>query len=135
MRISDWSSDVCSSDLLEDIQQIEVVSGPGGTLYGPNAVNGVINITTKSARDTLGGLACGTIAAKDRTAALRYGLPVGDGALRVYGNYFERGDQPDEAGLAIDDGAEGYQAGFRMDLGSEASAFTLQGDPIGRAHV
>src|SRR3546814_15930721 len=78
------------SPVLEDIQQIEVVSGPGGTLYGPNAVNGVINITTKSARDTLGGLARGTIAANDRTAALRYGLPVGDGALRVYGNYFEQ---------------------------------------------
>src|SRR3546814_13466694 len=55
------------SPVLEDIQQIEVVSGPGGTLYGPNAVNGVINITTKSARDTLGGLARGTIAANDRT--------------------------------------------------------------------
>src|SRR3546814_9279689 len=57
------------SPVLEDILQIEVVSGPGGTLYGPNAVNGVINITTKSARDTLGGLARGTIAANDRTAA------------------------------------------------------------------
>ena len=116
------------SPVLEDIQQIEVVSGPGGTLYGPNAVNGVINITTKSARDTLGGLARGTVGAKDPTAALRYGLPVGDGALRVYGNYFERGDQPAEAGLDIKDSAQGYQAGFRMDLGSDASAFTLQGD-------
>src|SRR3546814_269760 len=42
------------SPVLEDIQQIAVVSGPGGTLYGPNAVHGVINITTKSARDPLG---------------------------------------------------------------------------------
>lgn len=42
------------SPLLEDLQQIEVISGPGGTLYGPNAVNGVINITSRDAQDTLG---------------------------------------------------------------------------------
>ena len=42
--------------LLEDIEQIEVISGPGGTLYGPNAVNGVINITTRDSRETIGGL-------------------------------------------------------------------------------
>jgi iron complex outermembrane receptor protein len=114
--------------VLEDIQQIEVVSGPGGTLYGPNAVNGVINIATKSAYDTLGGLARGTVAANDLTAALRYGVPVGAGALRVYGNYFDRSDQPAEAGVAIDDGAEGFQAGFRMDLDADENAFTLQGD-------
>ncbi len=116
------------SPVLEDIAQVEVVSGPGGTLYGPNAVNGVINITTKSARDTLGGLARGTVAANDRTAALRYGLPVGDGAVRIYGNYFHRGDQPSGPAVGVDDSAEGFQGGFRMDLGSEESAFTLQGD-------
>ncbi len=116
------------SPVLEDIQQIEVVSGPGGTLYGPNAVNGVINITTKSAYETLGGLARGTLAANDQTAALRYGVPIGEGALRVYGNYFNRSEQPAEAGVDYDDGAQGFQAGFRMDAGSGESAFTLQGD-------
>lgn len=116
------------SPVLEDVAQIEVVSGPGGTLYGPNAVNGVISVTTKNARDTVGGLARATVAANERTAALRYGVPIGDGAIRFYGNYFDRGDQPDDSGRRLDDSAEGFQAGFRMDLGTEESAFTLQGD-------
>ncbi|WP_324750943.1 TonB-dependent receptor [Sphingomonas sp. LY54] len=115
--------------VLEDVQQIEVVSGPGGTLYGPNAVNGVINISTKDARDTLGGLARATVAANERTAALRYGMPIGEtGAVRVYGNYFDRSDQPAGPAGDINDRYRGYQAGFRMDLGSDDSSFTLQGD-------
>ena len=115
--------------LLEDIQQIEVVSGPGGTLYGPNAVNGVINISTKSARDTLGGFARGTVAANERTAALRYGLPLGDAAgLRVYGTYFDREGLPAGAAGDINDDFSGFQVGFRMDAGGPDSNFTLQGD-------
>lgn len=115
--------------LLEDIQQIEVVSGPGGTLYGPNAVNGVINISTKSAMDTIGGLARGTVAASERTAALRYGLPLGDaGAVRVYGTWFDREGLLAGAAGDIDDDFSGLQAGFRMDLSGRASRFTLQGD-------
>lgn len=51
------------SPLLEDLQQIEVISGPGGTLYGPNAVNGVVNITSRDAHDTLGALMRGTAGA------------------------------------------------------------------------
>jgi len=115
--------------VLEDVQQIEVVSGPGGTLYGPNAVNGVINVSTKDARDTLGGLARATVAANERTAALRYGIPIGEtGGVRVYGNYFDRADQPAGPAGDIDDRYRGYQAGFRMDIGSDDSSFTLQGD-------
>jgi iron complex outermembrane receptor protein len=115
--------------ILEDVQQIEVVSGPGGTLYGPNAVNGVINISTKDARDTLGGLARATVAANERTAALRYGIPIGDtGAVRVYANYFDRSDQPAGPAGDINDRYRGFQGGFRMDLGSDDSGFTVQGD-------
>src|SRR3546814_7903704 len=88
MRISDWSSDVCSSDLifwdlrepmLDDLDRIEVISGSGGTLWGPNAVNGVINIISKSALDTQGGVVRGTASTRERTAAVRYGSTVGDG--------------------------------------------------------
>lgn len=115
--------------ILEDIQQIEVVSGPGGTLYGPNAVNGVINIASKSALDTIGGLARGTVAANERTAGLRYGLPIGDNAaLRVYGNYFDREGMPGGPSGESDDDFRGFQAGFRMDIDNGANRFTVQGD-------
>src|ERR1044072_1539501 len=59
--------------LLEDLQQIEVISGPGGTLYGPNAVNGVINIISKDASDTQGALVRGTASANERTRGARLG--------------------------------------------------------------
>jgi len=114
--------------ILEDLQQIEVVSGPGGTLYGPNAVNGVINIASKSALETLGGLARGTVGAGERSAALRYGVGVGDGALRIYGNYFDREGLPAGTGGDKDDDFSGVQGGFRMDLPLGANTFTLQGD-------
>ena len=115
--------------VLEDIQQIEVVSGPGGTLYGPNAVNGVISIKSKPATETIGGLARGTVAANERTAVLRYGLPLGsDGAVRFYGNYFAREGQPAGSGGDADDDFKGYQLGFRMDMGGADNRLTLQGD-------
>ena len=116
------------SPLKEDLQQIEVVSGPGGTLYGPNAVNGVINITTKPAGDTLGGLVRGTLAANEITAGARYGFGLGDGAVRLYGTYVDRDGVPARSGADFDDGYSGFQGGFRADFGSNESAFTLQGD-------
>lgn len=115
--------------LAEDLQQIEVVSGPGGTLYGPNAVNGVINIRTKRAGGTLGGFARGTAAANEITAALRYGFGLGDGgAIRLYGTYVDRADRPAGPGGDFDDGYSGFQGGFRADFEAEASTLTLQGD-------
>jgi iron complex outermembrane recepter protein len=118
------------SPLLEDIQQIEVISGPGGTLYGPNAVNGVINITTKDAEDTLGGLARVTAGALERTAGLRYGFPVGgSGAMRVYADWHDNEGFPAAPGRPeVDDAYRGWQAGFRSDFGSEGDHLTFQGD-------
>lgn len=119
------------SPLLEDLQQIEVISGPGGTLYGPNAVNGVINIMSKDAADTQGALVRGTASANERTAGARYGFKLGDaGAVRVYADYYNREDTPADTGFgpAIDESIRGWQAGFRADLGSDASHLTLQGD-------
>ena len=117
------------SPLLEDLQQVEVVSGPGGTLYGPNAVNGVINITSRPAGDTLGILARASAAANERTAGLRAGFGLGGAAaLRVYGSYADRSDLPAGAGGAFNDGYRGYQLGFRSDFGLAASTLTLQGD-------
>src|SRR3546814_16632347 len=55
--------------MLDDLDRIEVISGSGGTLWGPNAVNGVLNIISKSALDTQGGVVRGTASTRERTAA------------------------------------------------------------------
>jgi iron complex outermembrane receptor protein len=115
--------------LLEDIQQVEVISGPGGTLYGPNAVNGVINVTTKDAQETLGGLVRGTAGANERSAAARYGFALGSaGAMRVYANYLSRDGLPAGSGNRIDDSFHGLQAGFRSDFEGAFDHLTIQGD-------
>lgn len=113
--------------LLEDIQQVEVISGPGGTLYGPNAVNGVVNVTTKDAHDTIGTLVRGTAGADERTAAARYGFALGSGAVRIYADWNDREGLPDRL-QPIDDHFRGWQAGFRSDFGGKGDHFTVQGD-------
>ena len=78
--------------LLEDIDRIEVIRGPGAALWGSNAVNGVINITTKSARDTQGTyLEAGTGTEERVNAAARFGGETGHGIYyRVFGHYVDR---------------------------------------------
>src|SRR6185503_4474445 len=96
--------------LLEDVQQIEVISGPGGTLYGPNAVNGVVTVATKSAQDTIGGLIRGTAGPEERSAAARYGFSLGSsGAMRVSANWLDREGLPGGVGPDSDDDMRGWQ--------------------------
>lgn len=110
---------------LEDIDRIEVIRGPGGTLWGANAVNGVINIITKSAKDTLGGYAsAGYGSAIPGFGNFRYGWRLGDDEfLRAYMQYFDRA--PYEGGQ---DGWDSLQGGFRFDADQLANELTLQGD-------
>jgi iron complex outermembrane receptor protein len=116
--------------LLEDIDRIEVIRGPGATLWGANAVNGVINIITRSARDTRGGLlAAGGGSEEKGFASLRYGGALGtSSAYRVYGKMFERGSgRRLEGGAAADDWLMG-RGGFRIDAAlSAGSALTVEG--------
>ncbi|HTH46815.1 MAG TPA: TonB-dependent receptor [Candidatus Limnocylindria bacterium] len=117
--------------LLEDLERIEVISGPGGTLWGANAVNGVINITSKSAKDTQGTyLEGGGGYPLQDFGAVRYGgLLAPDVYYRVYGMYFDRGSEVYADGSSAQDPWRKGQGGFRIDTaGSGPNQFTLQGD-------
>jgi iron complex outermembrane receptor protein len=117
--------------LLEDIDRIEVISGPGGTLWGANAVNGVINIVTRAARDTQGlyASASGGNHLREQAAA-RFGAELApDMQLRVYGQYTKYGDEVLSTGANAQDSPHMGRGGFRLDGQPAASdRFTLQGD-------
>ncbi|TWI69990.1 iron complex outermembrane receptor protein [Pseudoduganella lurida] len=119
--------------VMEDVERIEVISGPGATIWGANAVNGVINVITRSAKDTQGGLLAVAAGSRERDGTVRYGgtLPNG-GHYRAYARYAgaddsDRGAGDTRAGTAQTSFSR-RQAGFRADWERAGGGLTLSGD-------
>jgi iron complex outermembrane receptor protein len=117
--------------LFEDLDRIEVVRGPGATLWGSNAVNGIINVITKNVKDTQGGLVTLGGGTEERAfGGIRYGGKAGDHLYyRFYTKYFKRDHFVDASNQATPDGWNVLRGGFRMDWDNSGShSLTLQGD-------
>ena len=117
--------------LLEDVDRIEVISGPGGTLWGANAVNGVINVITKNSKHTKGLFAeAGAGSNFPGFASLRYGGQLNNKiTYRVFGTGFKLGNTLLTNGSKANDEWTMGKAGFRMDWdASEKDLVTFQGN-------
>lgn len=117
--------------MLEDVDRIEVIRGPGATLWGANAVDGVINVETRSARDTQGLFSyAGGGYPHEAMAGSRYGGQLGDDTFyRVFGSYQLNGDFELINGKSAADNWQGGQGGCRLDRYPQAEThLTWQGD-------
>ena len=117
--------------VLEDVERIEVIRGPGASLWGANAVNGVISIITKHAADTLGGMvSVGGGNVEKAFGSARCGAALGKGVYgRIYAKYFNRDEFEYKAGGDAGDNWDNFRTGFRMDAILPGPVdFTVQGD-------
>jgi len=116
--------------LLEDVERIEVIRGPGGSLWGANAVNGVINVITRNSRETRGAYATVGAGTFERAQiGARYGGASGERlTYRVYAKAFDRGPGFHPTGTEFDSWSMG-QAGFRADWArGAADSVEVHGD-------
>jgi iron complex outermembrane receptor protein len=117
--------------MMEDIDRIEVIRGPGSTVWGANAVNGVINVITKSAKDTQGWLAsAGAGNLHQGFINARYGGQIGSNVFyRVYGTYLNDDSFPLPNGHDANNAWRMGRSGFHLDwYAGDANLLTLQGD-------
>jgi iron complex outermembrane recepter protein len=112
--------------LLEDIERIEVISGPGGTLWGVNAVTGIINVITRSAATSGGTLVSASAGPLETRASLRHGQAGDDLSWRVFGTRRDLQDTRTADGTRIDDAGHITHAGARADAQRGADSFMLQ---------
>lgn len=114
--------------MLEDVERIEVISGPGGTLWGVNAVNGVINIITRHSADTHGDMLVVRGDQDGAQAAFRHGAGGPEHSWRVYGKVFGLGRSELASGKPIDDAWTQGQIGFRSDWERGDDRFSVNGN-------
>ena len=115
--------------LMEDIERIEVISGPAAAIWGANAVNGVINIITRSAATTQGNMLSLQQGDQQQALAVRHGGQMGqDGHYRLYAKFSDQDGSVSADGSRLADDWHKTQLGFRMDFGQLAPGLSLQGD-------
>ena len=118
--------------MLEDVDRIEVIRGPGATLWGANAVDGVINVITKKAKATQSAIVTAGAGTEERAAGgVRFGSKLGDNTYyRAYTKYFDWGPSAYPiTGMTAHDGWDALRGGFRADwTPAGANSLTVQGD-------
>ncbi len=115
--------------MLEDVERIEVIDGPAATLWGTNAVHGVINVITRAAHDTTGTLLAAGGGDREWSVAARTGGGASGGtAWRLFARGYGTEQSRFPSGAPVGDAAERMHAGFRMDGGGGRDRWTVQGD-------
>ncbi len=112
--------------MVEDIERIEVVRGPGGAVWGANAVDGVVNIITKTSRETEGALVRASIGTQEEgSTAIRYGGAFGRTAYRVHADWQQRGHSMLDASVDAPDRWRALNSGVRLDWKGDGNELTL----------